>query len=100
MTTDLAVRRPIPVLRRDWDARSPSSGRYAVQRVVGELVEGYRQRHAQRFAYEGGTILFRSARGLVGSAQQLRIENNLDCFHMSILLHSMLHSILHTMFPG
>src|ERR1700689_1675258 len=55
MTTDLAVKRPIPLLRRDWTARSLSSGRYAVQRGVGELVDGYRRRPAQRFAYEGAT---------------------------------------------
>src|SRR5580658_680911 len=73
MTTDLAVRRPIPLLRRDWNAPSPSSGRYAVQRVVGELVEGYRQRHAPRFAYEGATA-GRRAYGWYAASADANVE--------------------------
>src|SRR5580658_9489126 len=53
----------------------------------------------QRFAHKGGTILFGSTCGLIGGAQKLLIEDNLDCFHVPILLHNMLHSILHTLSP-
>src|ERR1035438_9397486 len=73
MTTDLAVRRPIPLLRRDWTARSSSSGRYAVQRVVGELVESYRRRHAQRFAYDGATA-GRRAYGWYAASADANVE--------------------------
>ncbi len=48
----------------------------------------------QRFAYHCGTILFGSASSLVGGAQQLRIENDLDGFHMSTLFHSILHILI------
>jgi len=41
MITNLAPRPAFPLLRRDWNARSASSGRYAVQRAVGELIDGY-----------------------------------------------------------
>ena len=73
MTTDLAVRRPIPLLRRDWTARSSSSGRYAVHRAVGELVEGYRRRHAQRFAYDGATA-GRRAYGWYAASADANVE--------------------------
>jgi len=73
MTTDLATRRPIPLLRRDWDARSPSTGRYAVQRVVGELVEGYRRRHVQRFSYDGATA-GRRAYGWYAASSDANVE--------------------------
>src|SRR5208282_1793447 len=73
MTTDLAVRRPVPLLRRDWNARSPSSGRYAIQRTVGDLVDGYRRRHAQRFAYEGATA-GRRVHGWYASSADANVE--------------------------
>jgi hypothetical protein len=45
----------------------------------------------QRFAHQRGTIQFRPARGPIGGLQEFLIENYLDCFHMSILLHPILH---------
>jgi len=50
---------------------------------------------AQRFTNECGTIQFGATRGLIGGVQKLFIENNLDCFHMSTLFHSILHNIFH-----
>jgi hypothetical protein len=46
---------------------------------------------AQGITYQCGSIPFRLACSLIGSTQELLIENNLDCFHMSILFHSILH---------
>jgi len=45
----------------------------------------------QRLAHQGGTILFGSARCLIGGAKQLGIEHDLDGFHMWTPLHSILH---------
>ncbi len=45
----------------------------------------------QRFAHQDGTILFCSSSSLVGGAQQIFVENDLDGFHMSTLFHSILH---------
>ena len=49
------------------------------------------------FAYKCRAIEFGSTRGLVGCQQELLIKNDLDCFHMSALLHSILHIQLDTL---
>src|SRR5215471_1039609 len=49
----------------------------------------------QCIPYEGGTIAFRPPCGLVGSLQQLSVENNLNCFHHHYGLWSLIHITLH-----
>jgi lambda family phage portal protein len=73
MTTDLVPRSPLPVLHRDWTARSASSGRYAVQRAIAELVDGYRRRHAERFRYEGASA-GRRAYGWYAASTDANVE--------------------------
>lgn len=47
---------------------------------------------SQGIAYQRRAILSGAARGLIGSTQELPIENDLDGHHtMLILLHSILH---------
>ena len=50
---------------------------------------------SQGVTHQCGTIPFRPARGLIGGTQEFFIENNLDCFHMSSLFHSLFHIGLH-----
>jgi hypothetical protein len=45
----------------------------------------------QGLAHQRGTIPFQPTRGSVCGLQKSFIENNLNRFHMSILLHSILH---------
>jgi len=45
----------------------------------------------QCITHQCGTILIRPPRGLIRGVQELFIENNLDCFHIRSLLHSILH---------
>jgi capsid protein len=73
MTTDLTPRPAFPLLRRDWNARSSSAGRYAVQRTVGELIEGFRRRHAERFRYDGATA-GRRAYGWYAASTDANVE--------------------------
>jgi len=73
MTIDVTPRSQFPVLRRDWSAQSSSSGKYAVQRTVSELVEGYRRRHAERFRYEGATA-GRRAHGWYAASTDANVE--------------------------
>ena len=73
MTSDLVRTSAFPVLRRDWNARSPNAGRYVVQRTVSELVEGYRRRHAERFRYDGATA-GRRAHGWYAASTDANVE--------------------------
>lgn len=75
MTSELVPvsRQSIPMLRRDWSARSANSGRYAVQRAVADLVDGYRRRHAERFRYEGATA-GRRAYGWYAASTDANVE--------------------------
>jgi hypothetical protein len=47
---------------------------------------------AQRFAHQGRTVLPGTAGSLVRGLKEFSIENDLDGFHMWILLHSNFHS--------
>jgi lambda family phage portal protein len=73
MTTELAPRQAFPLLRRDWSAPSSSANRYAVQRTVSELIEGYRRRHAERFRYDGATA-GRRAYGWYAASTDANVE--------------------------
>ena len=73
MTTELAPGSTIPLLRRDWNARSSSTGRYAVQHTVSQLIEGYRRRHAERFRYDGATA-GRRAYGWYANSTDVNVE--------------------------
>jgi hypothetical protein len=73
MTTNSTPESAVPLLRRDWTARSASSGRYAVQRTVAELIDGYRRRHAERFRYEGASA-GRRAYGWYAASTDANVE--------------------------
>jgi lambda family phage portal protein len=73
MTTNSTPESAVPLLRRDWTARSVSSGRYAVQRTVAELIDGYRRRHAERFRYEGASA-GRRAYGWYAASTDANVE--------------------------
>jgi hypothetical protein len=72
MTTDLD-QTPHPAAAPRLERAIGISGRYAVQRAVGELVDGYRRRHAQRFRYEGATA-GRRAYGWYAASTDANVE--------------------------
>jgi hypothetical protein len=46
---------------------------------------------SERVTDQCGAILFRPACGFIGRFQKILVKHNLNCFHMSISLHSILH---------
>jgi hypothetical protein len=52
------------------------------------------QMFTQRIADQRGTIPLGSACGLICGVQKFLAENNLNCFHLSILFHKILHMLI------